>query len=444
MARIEIQYKPREAFMPLHNSDKRWRVVVAHRRAGKTVACVNNLIRDAVRAKTNDFRGAYIAPFYKQAKSVAWDYFKYFTRVIDGITVNESELRIDFRNGARIQLYGADNADALRGLYLDSIVCDEYGDWRSNVFQYVIRPALADRQGKAIIIGTPKGRNQFWEVYDRATKNDEWLALKVSADTSGILPKSEMDSLMQELSEDAWRQEMLCDFDAAIPGAIWGRELYQAEQEGRITGVEYDRYTDVFTAWDLGYSDDTSIWFYQVVHGEVHLIDYYAASGKSIDHYAANVLSKPYKYKTHYLPHDARAKTLASGGKSVIEMLAEHLDIRKMAITPSLSMQDGIQAARQMMPRVWFDRERCSEGLEALKQYQREWDEDKKQFRDKPRHDWTSHASDAFRYVAINWREEVKPEELEDKPIRGLHVGQTEVTLNELWATQPTKQPKRI
>jgi hypothetical protein len=125
-------------------------------------------------------------------------------------------------------------------------------------------------------------------------------------------------------------------------------------------------------------------------------------------------------------------------------MLAEHLDIRKMAITPSLSMQDGIQAARQMMPRVWFDRERCSEGLEALKQYQREWDEDKKQFRDKPRHDWTSHASDAFRYVAINWREEVKPEELEDKPIRGIHVGQTDVTLNELWSAQPTKQPKRI
>jgi hypothetical protein len=444
MGKVVLPYKPREAFMPLHNSDKRWRVVVAHRRAGKTVACVNNLIRDAVRSKTSDFRGAYIAPFYKQAKSVAWDYFKYFTRVIDGITVNESELRVDFKNGARIQLYGADNADALRGLYFDSIICDEYGDWRGNVFQYVIRPALADRQGKAIIIGTPKGRNQFWEVYDRATKNDEWLALKVSADTSGILLESEMKSLMQELSEDAWRQEMLCDFDAAIPGAIWGRELYQAEQEGRITGVEYDRYTDVFTAWDLGYSDDTSIWFYQVVHGEVHLIDYYAASGKSIDHYAAQVLSKPYQYKTHYLPHDARAKTLASGGKSVIEMLAEHLDIRKMAITPSLSMQDGIQAARQMMPRVWFDRERCSEGLEALKQYQREWDEDKKQFRDKPRHDWTSHASDAFRYVAINWREEVKPEELEDKPIRGIQVGQTDVTLNELWSAQPTKQPKRI
>ena len=443
MGKVVLPYKPREAFMPLHDSDKRWRVVVAHRRAGKTVACVNNLIRDAVESKAKDFRGAYIAPFYKQAKSVAWDYFKYFTRVIDGITVNESELRIDFKNGSRIQLYGADNADALRGLYFDSIICDEYGDWRGNVFQYVIRPALADRQGKAIIIGTPKGRNQFWEVYDRATANDEWLALKVSADTSGILLESEMKSLMQELSEDAWRQEMLCDFDAALPGAIWGRELYQAQQDGRISGVEYDEFADVYTAWDLGYSDDTAIWFYQVIHGEVHFIDFYAASGKSIEHYAAHVLSKPYRYKTHFLPHDARAKTLASGGKSVIEMLAEHLSITKMAITPSLSMQDGIQATRMMMPRAWFDKERCHDGVEALKQYQREWDDDKKMFRDKPRHDWTSHAADSMRYAAINWKEEVKPV-VEDKLIRGIMVGQTDVTLNELWAAQPTKQPKRI
>ena len=443
MARIEIPYKPRDAFQPLHQSKKRWAVVVAHRRAGKTVACVNQLIKEAVMTKRKDFRGAYIAPFYKQSKSVAWDYFKQFTRVISGIVINESELRIDFKNGARIQLFGADNADSLRGLYFDSIICDEYGDWKSTVFQYVVRPALADRQGKAVIIGTPKGRNQFWEVYDRATHSDDWLALKITVDESGILPQSEVDSLKRELSEDAWRQEMECDFDAALPGAIWGRELYQAEQDGRITEVEYDRFADVYTAWDLGYSDDTAIWYYQVIHGEVHFIDYYSASGKSIDHYAAHVLSKPYKYKTHFLPHDARAKTLASGGKSVIEMLAEHLTLNKMAITPSLSMQDGIQATRQMMPRAWFDKVRCADGVEALKQYQREWDEDKKMFRDKPRHDWTSHAADSMRYAAINWKEEVKPV-VEDIPIRGIMVGQTDVTLDELWASQPKQKMKRI
>ena len=343
---IPLPYKPRSAFMPLHNGNKRWSVVVAHRRAGKTVACINHLIREALRTKRHDFRAAYIAPFYKQAKSVAWDYFKYYTKVIKGITVNESEMRIDFANGSRIQLFGADNADALRGLFFDYIVADEYGDWKPSVWQYVIRPALADRQGKAIIIGTPKGRNQFYETYKRASESDDWLALKVIASESGILPKSELDSLRAELTEDAWRQEMDCDFDAAIPGAIWGRELYQAEQDGRITHVAYDTFVPVHTAWDLGYSDDTAVWFYQVVHGEIHVIDYYGASGKSIEHYAAVILGKNYKYGTHHLPHDARAKTLASGGKSVIEQLAEHLDWKHLAITPNLSVQDGIQAAR--------------------------------------------------------------------------------------------------
>ena len=304
MNKIPLPYRPRSAFMPLHDGNKRWSVVVAHRRAGKTVACINHLIREALRTTRHDFRAAYIAPFYKQAKSVAWDYFKYFTRVIQGTTINESEMRIDFANGARIQLFGADNADTLRGLFFDCIIADEYGDWKPSVWNYVIRPALADRQGKAIIIGTPKGRNQFWEVYNRAATSSEWLALKITASESNILLPSEYDSLKNEMTEDAWRQEMECDFDAAIPGAIWGREIYQAEIEHRITSVPYDKEVPVHTVWDLGFSDDTAIWFYQVIHGEVHVIDYYASSGKEIAHYAAQVLTKPYKFGRHHLPHD--------------------------------------------------------------------------------------------------------------------------------------------
>ena len=212
---------------------------------------------------------------------------------------------------------------------------------------------------------------------------------------------------------------------------------------GNRHDVPLDPEAEVHTAWDLGYSDDTAIWFYQVIQGEVHIIDYYAGSGKSIEHYAAVVLSKGYKYATHHLPHDARAKTLASGGRSIIEQLAVHLDWKHLAITPNLSMQDGIQAARLMFPRIWIDKERCEEGLEALKQYQREWDDDKKQFKDKPRHDWTSHASDAFRYLAVCWKEEIK-QEMEDKPIKGITVGDNEVTLDELWQTTRTKSSGRI
>ena len=206
--KIQLDYTPRIAFQPLHLTDKRWAVVVAHRRAGKTVACVNHIIKEASTTKRTDFRGAYIAPFYRQAKAIAWDYFKYFVRVIPGITINESELRIDLPNGARIQLYGSDNPDALRGMFFDLIVADEYGDWKPSVWNYVIRPALADRQGKAIIIGTPKGRNQFWEVYNRATTSSEWLALKITASESNILLPSEYESLKKEMTIDAWRQEM--------------------------------------------------------------------------------------------------------------------------------------------------------------------------------------------------------------------------------------------
>ena len=443
MEEIVIPYTPRDAFTPLHDNSKRWAVVVAHRRAGKTVACVNHLIREALTTERTDFRGGYIAPFYRQAKAVSWDYFKHFTRVIKGTTINESEMRLDFANGARIQLFGADNADSLRGLFFDMLIADEYGDWKPSVMNYVIRPALADRQGKAIIIGTPKGRNQFWEVYNRATTSSEWLALKITASQSNILLPSEYDSLKNEMTEDAWRQEMECDFDAAIPGAIWGRELYQAEQENRITEVKYDKAVPVHTVWDLGYSDDTAIWFYQVIHGEVHVIDYYASSGKEIAHYAAQVLTKPYKFGLHYLPHDAKAKTLASGGKSIVEQLATHFEWKNMRIVTNLSIMDGIQAARLMFPRVWIDKENCADGIEALKQYQREWDEDRKIFKDKPKHDWTSHASDSWRYLAVCWQEEAKIEKKDDKP-RGLHVGQTKVTLNELWESVPKTQGGRI
>ena len=232
MAIITIGYKPRLAFQPLHNRTQRWAVVVAHRRAGKTVACVNELIKAALTFQGNDGRFAYVAPFYRQAKAVAWDYLKRYSSVIPNIAINESELRIDYPNGSRIQLFGADNADALRGLFFDGVVADEYGDWRPSVWGYVIRPALADRGGWAVIIGTPKGRNQFWEIYEHAKVNEDWLAISIKASESGLLPQKELDSLRIELTEDAWRQEMECDFDAALPGAIFGKELWQLEQDG--------------------------------------------------------------------------------------------------------------------------------------------------------------------------------------------------------------------
>lgn len=411
---------------------------MAHRRAGKTVACVNELVKAALLFTGNAGRFAYVAPFYSQAKGVAWDYLKFFTAGIPGIEVNESELRVDFPNGARVKLYGADKADALRGLYFDGLIADEFGDWKPSVWQYVIRPALADRKGWAVIIGTPKGRNEFHARVEYARKDKDWTLLIIKAADSGILAFEEMDSMRLEMSEDAWRQEMECDFDAALPGAIYGKEMWQAEEAGRITKVDYQPAVQVHTAWDLGYSDDTAIWWFQIIKGEVHVLEYYGASGLSMDDYFKVIEERPYNYGNHFLPHDAKAKTLASGGKSIQEMAGKALGWGKVRIVPSLSLQDGIQAARQMFPRTWFDAEKCKEGTEALKQYQREYDEDKKAFKEKPRHDWASHPSDGFRMLAIAWREEIRPE---DKPAAKFWHEQS---LDELWKSQPTTRSNRV
>ena len=405
--RIVIQYRPRAAFMPLHNRQQRWAVVVAHRRAGKTVACINELIKAALTDTRPDGRYAYVAPFYSQAKSVAWDYLKRFSLVVPGITVNESELRIDYPNGSRVRLFGADNADALRGQFFDGIVADEYGDWKPSVWGYVIRPALADRGGWAILIGTPKGRNQFWEMHTHAGVNDDWLCLTIKASESGLLPESELAALQLELTEDAWRQEMECDFDAALPGAIFGKELWQAEQEGRIKPNLYDPALKVHAAMDLGFSDDTAIWWFQVGK-ELRVIDCYSNHGQAIDHYHDVLKAKPYTYGDWlWLPHDARAKSLQTG-RSIEEQF--RLKGWKTRITPELGLIDGVQAARLTLRDCYIDSQ-CVDGLDALKQYQREYDEDKKCFRDKPRHDWTSHYADAFRYTCLVWREEMKPKE---------------------------------
>jgi hypothetical protein len=412
----------------------------AENRAGKTVSCINDLIRRAFVDDKVNGRYAYIAPYYSQAKSIAWDYLLRYTEDVR-VNANASELWVELLNGARIRLFGADNPDALRGLYLDGVILDEVADMRPRVWGEIIRPLLADREGWAVFIGTPKGHNFFYEIWKTANAADSWFATSIRASTSGLIKAEELADASRGMTEDQYEQEFECSFEAAILGAYYGKELKILEESGRIASVGYDRSLPVFTAWDLGYHDDTAIFFYQVTHSEIHVIDYYSGSGLAIEDYAQAVTGKGYKYERHYLPHDARAKTLASGGKSVIEQLANHLGISKLAIVPSLSVQDGIQAARVMLPRVWFDKDNCDSAVELLKQYQREWDEDKKAFRDKPRHDNTSHCADAFRMMAVAWREN-KPKEAEKVeiyPIKGQNGRITTVSLDELWKETPRK-----
>jgi len=427
--------------MPFHERTQRWACLVAHRRAGKTVAAVNDIIRSAMFARSSNPLYGYCAPYRSQAKSVAWDYFKFYAAPVTR-DVNESELTVELVNGAKIRLFGADNADAMRGLGFDGIYMDEYGDFKPSVFGNVIRPALSDKQGWAVFGGTPKGKNQFWEIYETATRiPGEWFLLRLPATSSGILPATELAAARAQLAEDQYLQEYECSFEAAIQGAFFGKEMREAQDQGRICHVPHDPGLPVFTAWDLGYRDDTAVWFYQLGRGEIRVIDFYAVSGEDIHDIATVVTGKPYKYARHYLPHDARAKSLQTG-KSIVEQLAAHLDIAKLAVVPDIGVQSGIQAVRLILPQVWFDAERCREGIEALRQYQREYDEDKKAYRQSPRHDWTSHPSDAFRMLAVSYAEQAdKTPTLEPKPLM-VGPGNT-VTLNDMWAVHDRTVSRR-
>ena len=375
-----------------------------------------------------------MAPYRDQAKRVAWDYLKHYSQPVWSNGPNESELSVHLIGDRKVMLFGADNADALRGIYLDGADLDEFGDFRPSVWGNVIRPALSDRRGWAVFGGTPKGRNEFWTIRESARRNpQDWYFLELRASESGILDPEEIEAARRQLTPEQFAQEFECDFAAALPGAYYGREMVQAERQGRIGRVPHDEAIPVFTAWDIGYRDDTAIWWYQVVRGEIHVIDYHASSGQDLGYYVKLVTEKPYTYKHHWLPHDARAKTLASGGKSIIEQLASGLDFKKLGVVPNLEVQDGIQAARRAINISWFDEDSCTEGLEALRQYQREYDEDKKAFREKPRHDWTSHPADAFRMLAVAYELEApKREPKKDVDFTRFVVPEKE-TLNQAW-----------
>jgi len=432
---VNIPYTPRAAFAPFHERTERWGCLVAHRRAGKTVAAINDIIRRGLLKKGHY---ALIAPFRAQIKAVAWEYLKHYAfQVLK--SANEAELTCVLTNGSNIRLFGADNPDSLRGLGFDGLYLDEYGDFKPSVWGNVIRPTLSDKQGWAVFGGTPKGHNQFYDIARVAQETEGWFFLNLPASNSKLLPDEELEAARSQLSEDQYSQEYECSFDAAILGAYYGEEMRGVTDQGRITEVPYDPSVPVFTAWDLGYRDDTAIWWYQLIGNEVHVLDYYGVSGADIPELMGIVQDKPYKYGRHWLPHDARAKTLASGGKSVVEQMAYYLGADTLAVVPDLSIQDGIQAVRRMLPRVWFDT-KCTEGVEALRQYQRNYDEDKKAFRRTPRHDWTSHPADAFRMMAVSEHKESEKVKL----VRGKTL--QDITLDELWeyTEDQAKKQERI
>jgi len=401
---VKIPYKPRALQAEMHSSLKRWNVLVMHRRFGKTVFAVNHLIKHALTCELPRPRVAFIAPTFTQAKRIAWDYVKYYASVIPGVSFNETELRVDFPNGGRLMLLSAENPDALRGIYLDMAIFDEFGMQNPRVWGEVVRPALSDREGAAIFLGTPAGHNHFFDLLEQARSemengSDQWYWKVVKASESGLVKDVELDAARAQMTPEQYEQEYECSFTAAIIGAYYGKLMAEADDEGRITRVPYDPAYPVHTAWDLGVNDSTAIWFAQVFRGgAVNVIDYYENGGVGLDHYADVINRKDYTYGDHLAPHDIEVRELGSG-KSRLETAAT-LGLR-FKVVPKMKVADGINAARMLLPKCYFDRDKCVTGIEMLRQYRQEWDERRKMFRDHPRHDFTSHAADAFRYLAV-------------------------------------------
>jgi hypothetical protein len=421
--RVSTGHKPRAQQVELHRAKARFKVLVAHRRFGKTVFCINELIHRARRCALPAPRYAYLAPTQVQAKDVAWSYLKQYTAPIPGVQVNETELWVELppraagegeegKPGARIRLYGAEHADRLRGLYFDGVVLDEYAYMSPRVWAEVIRPALADRRGWAIFIGTPLGRNGFADLYEGATlgfaqddgtrrADPDWAGFLYKASETGIVPEAELDAARRIMSPDQYAQEFECSFDAAVPGAYYATLIAQAEREGRIKPFPHEPALPVHTGWDLGIGDPTAIWFAQIVLGEIRLIDYVENAGVGLEHYVAQLRAghrADWVYGMHFFPHDLAVKELGSG-------MARADVLRNYGLAPTIlaqsSVDDGIAQVRFALRKCWFNATRCAEGVKALRQYRSDWDEKRQVLKPVPLHDWTSHGADAFRYLCI-------------------------------------------
>jgi pterin-4a-carbinolamine dehydratase len=349
-------------------------------------------------------------PTYTQAELVAWGMLQHYAHVTGG-TANQAKLKITYPNGSTLQLFGADNPDSFRGAAFSGVSFDEFSQQPRNIYSEVVSKALADHLGYAIFSGTVKGKDHLYKTYEAAKHHPDWFALWQDIDLSltteseatvKVLEQAMSDDREQIkqglMTQDEYDQEWYLSPEAAIKGAIYADGLTEARKDGRITRVPDDAVLPVDTVWDLGMN--MAIWFTQSTRsGEVRLIDYYESGGESSLPECAKVINgKPYVYGKHWAPHDIVVKELASG-RSRLET-AQSLGIR-FDIVPKVSIEDGINAVKVLLPKCWFDSEKCQSGLEALRHYRRDFNKRMNEFKDAPLHDWSSHGADAFRYLAV-------------------------------------------
>lgn len=426
MITVPHEFTPRPYQLPLLKAlDSGFKRIIQvwHRRSGKDKVDFNYVIKEAARVKANYY---YFAPTYSQGKKIIWDNidnsgFKMLDHIPKALRkrVDNSNMLIELTNGSIIQVIGTDNIDSIVGTNPRICVFTEYSLQDPRAWQY-IRPILAANGGIAIFNFTPRGENHAYDLLRFAELHPEqWYVSKLGVTETKVLSdeilSQEREEMLSQTGDDAlYQQEYMISFNAPVQGAYYGAHITKAEEDGRIGTVPYEEGLKVNTYWDLGVDDSMTIWFVQTVGKEIRIIDYLENSGEGMTFYIRELQQKGYVYGEHYAPHDIRVRELTSGKSRLETARTLGIDFR---IAPQLGIEDGIDAARRIFGRIWFDKVKCERGIAALKSYQKEFDEKNKVYKNHPLHNWASHGADAFRYFAVSYEEIVDTDPLPDDTV---------------------------
>lgn len=388
-------------------------IAAYHRRAGKDKTLFNIVVKKAFERRGTYY---YFFPEFSQGRRVIWDgmdgsgmpFRDHIPKELLGGQPLSQDMKIPLVNGSIIQIIGTDKFDKVRGSNPVGCVFSEYA-FQNPAAWNVVRPILAENGGWAVFNSTPFGKNHFYKMFIMAQNNPKWfsqlITVEDSLDEDGnrYIP----DSVIQEeldsgMSEEMVQQEYYCSFTANSQGFYYLKYIEEADDDDRITDVPYDPTYPVDTWWDIGVGDSTAIWFTQVINRRIHVIDFYQNNTFGLEHYVKELQKLPYIYNAHNFPHDMVNVEFGSG-RSRFEV-ADNLfreSGAKLNIVQKLPIDEGVNAARMILPRCWFDRKRCERGLDALRNYHRQWDDKNQEFKNNPVHDWSSHPADAFRYFAV-------------------------------------------
>lgn len=418
---IEPTYHLRSYQVPLSNAilrdGYRKALLVGSRRMGKDFVALHIMLHKAIEKP-----GLYLycLPTQNQGRLVIWNGVKNDGSPMLSIIPeefiarkNNTEMLIELVNGSQIRVMGSDNADRVVGSNPSGIVFSEYG---LALHKYpLFEPMLQANDGWVLFISTPRKRNHFYDLYQIAKQHPkEWFVQKLTVEDTKHIPLERIQQSIDSglMTEQLARQEYYGEFLSATEGAFYEPEIDRMEVEGRLGVVPWESEIDVYTAWDLGMRDDTSIIFFQLFGQEIRIIDCYTNRGKALSHYIKIVKEKPYVYGGHLGPHDLAVRELSTGVSRKETAYRMGIDF---TIAPNLPLMDGINAVRAMLSRTWIDQKKCDDLLKALRFYHSEYNEDRKIYSDKPIHDWSSHFADAVRYMAVGYTKLEKgmtPEEL--------------------------------